>query len=136
MSAKNKTHCKRGHLMSESRTFEGNRGSSRCRICRDNYRREWENRKSVVDPDWLKKFQIKRDYNLSFEKYSALLNSQEGKCAICNENILDKPYIDHDHKTDQVRGLLCDLCNKGLGFFKDNTENLDNAIKYLKKSRI
>lgn len=40
--------------------------------------------------------------------------------------------IDHDHKTNLVRGLLCKLCNSGLGFFRDKPDFLKRAIFYLK----
>lgn len=46
---------------------------------------------------------------------------------------MQKLYIDHCHKTNQVRGLLCFSCNSALGHFKDNVESLKKAIKYLKK---
>ena len=41
--------------------------------------------------------------------------------------------IDHDHKTGEFRGILCDSCNKGLGFFYDNIDSLTRAIDYLKR---
>lgn len=44
---------------------------------------------------------------------------------------LDVVAIDHCHKTGKVRGLLCNSCNKGLGFFNDNKELLKNAIKWI-----
>ena len=49
-------------------------------------------------------------------------------CAICET---DKPgkrakrwFVDHDHKTNKVRKLLCHQCNLGLGHFKENVELL------------
>lgn len=57
-------------------------------------------------------------------------------CAICKTSLLDKKaHIDHCHKTNKVRGVLCELCNKGLGQFKDNIASLENAVKYLKESK-
>ena len=41
--------------------------------------------------------------------------------------------VDHNHVTGQIRGLLCTNCNLGIGNFKDKTELLKNAIKYLEK---
>lgn len=40
----------------------------------------------------------------------------------------------NNHKTKAVRGLLCDLCNRGLGMFRDSITNLINAADYLRKT--
>jgi hypothetical protein len=63
-------------------------------------------------------------------------NSKLGNgCAICKVELTsNKVHIDHCHSTGKVRGLLCELCNKGLGQFKDNITNLENAINYLKET--
>jgi hypothetical protein len=44
---------------------------------------------------------------------------------------LDVVAVDHCHKSGQIRGLLCNACNKGLGLFKDSPIILEKAIKYL-----
>lgn len=69
-------------------------------------------------------------YGLSLEDWHELLDKQNGVCAICGESF-DKLCVDHDHKTGQVRGLLCDKCNKGLGQFNDDVNKLARAIQYL-----
>jgi Recombination endonuclease VII len=43
-------------------------------------------------------------------------------------------HVDHCHKTNKVRGILCNGCNIGLGSFKDDINLLKNAIKYLETS--
>lgn len=77
-------------------------------------------------------------YKLTSESYNNLLFIQNNQCAICFADftwIRDKYIqIDHDHKTGEVRGILCIDCNLGLGRFKDKVENLNSAIRYLNKN--
>lgn len=79
---------------------------------------------------------LKRMYGITLEEYNALLKKQDHKCAICKG--YESSYrnevlsVDHNHDTGKIRGLLCNTCNRGLGLFKDNEENLINAINYLK----
>lgn len=64
----------------------------------------------------------------------AILKEQDNACAICCVNIEEsatKFVIDHDHRTNKVRGILCSNCNVGLGYFKDQPLRLGQAIKYL-----
>jgi hypothetical protein len=75
-------------------------------------------------------------YGLTVEQYDAMLIEQNYVCAICNKSEKSSTkgvlFIDHDHKTGKVRGLLCDTCNRGLGYFYDNKSLLRNAVEYLK----
>lgn len=62
-------------------------------------------------------------------------------CEICGQSVTAKALIhrkqmgnktvDHCHTTGQVRGVLCENCNKGLGLFKDSPERLLSAARYL-----
>lgn len=74
----------------------------------------------------------KRLYGLSQGDYAALIDAQDGKCAICKTPLGEKFHTDHCHISGVVRGLLCRGCNMGLGFFKDSASRLLNAIRYLK----
>lgn len=73
---------------------------------------------------------LKRRYGITLEDYEKMFKEQKGKCAICGIK-KDKLDIDHCHRTNKVRGLLCGSCNRALGLLKDNTEFLNNAIRYL-----
>jgi len=82
-----------------------------------------------------------KKYGITPETYQELFTKQEGKCAICSStevSVARRSYnlfVDHDHKTGKVRGLLCHHCNTGLGHYKDNTETLRKAIEYLNANR-
>jgi len=86
-------------------------------------------------------YYLKKRYGISSDDYDILLKEQSFKCKICNSppnknNTKDEVLaVDHCHKTSKVRGLLCDLCNRALGNFKDNISILENAIKYLEESK-
>lgn len=78
-------------------------------------------------------------YGLSLKEYDLLLEQQEGKCAICGtddpkgQSKAGRFYVDHNHTTGEVRGLLCNDCNTGIGLLKDNPEVLLKAALYLTK---
>jgi RecJ-like exonuclease len=78
---------------------------------------------------------LKRKYKINVNEYNKMLEQQNFSCLICkkHESEFKKVLsIDHDHKTGKIRGLLCQFCNTGLGFFRDNINLLESAIGYLK----
>lgn len=76
-------------------------------------------------------------FGMTMDEYLEKVQQQDNKCAICGAEHSDENrkvlVIDHNHETDNIRGLLCGNCNKGLGHFKDNITHLQNAIDYLRK---
>ena len=75
-------------------------------------------------------------YNLTPIDYENLLKKQNYKCAICGSsnpgNTHKKHFsVDHCHKTNKVRGLLCHKCNTSLGGFNDSPKLLKLAVCYL-----
>ena len=77
---------------------------------------------------------LKRTYRISIEEYEKKLIGQNGSCAICKGRCSSgrKLAVDHNHKSGNVRGLLCNHCNRGLGYLKESSEIISNALKYLK----
>lgn len=85
---------------------------------------------------------LKYRYGLTRDLLEEMFLDQEGKCAICQSEVvlpngegksIGTANIDHCHKTGRVRGLICTFCNHGLGSFRDNPEALESAIRYLKE---
>lgn len=98
------------------------------------YCRNWKNK----NPKRYKEKNVLYKYKIDFNQFETLLKQQNYSCAICNKQstkLKRSLCVDHCHTTNKVRGLLCDSCNNGLGRFKDNINNLKNAIKYLKQYR-
>lgn len=56
-------------------------------------------------------------FPFTWDKYQEDLKAQDGKCKICQCK-MDKPQVDHDHVTGAYRGLLCWICNVGLGHYE------------------
>jgi transcription elongation factor Elf1 len=75
---------------------------------------------------------LRRKYGITSKDYDRMFIEQEGKCAICGKSE-KKLHVDHNHKTNKVRKLLCFHCNSGLGHFVENQEFLLRAIEYLKE---
>jgi ribosomal protein L35 len=78
-----------------------------------------------------KKCRLKYRYKTTPQEILQMRLRQKNRCAICDQKFIDTPSTDHNHETGAVRGLLCNLCNWGLGHFRDNPKFLASAINYL-----
>lgn len=114
------------------------RRDSTCRKCRAAATREWNARYSKTK---LLNGNLVSAYGITLAEYNAMLESQKGLCAICNqppEGTNQRNWrlsVDHCHACGDVRMLLCSKCNNGLGCFKDSPEFLAKAIEYLNQHK-
>jgi len=76
---------------------------------------------------------INKKFGLSTEQYESMVVAQKGQCALCPQVDLPEKRlaIDHDHKTGKIRALLCDRCNRGIGFFDEEPKRLRAAAEYI-----
>jgi len=133
--------------------FEGNRKmrmlrGSRCRKCHSKGQsvyyltakgketKERHNRKREYSREYYRKVDRNRalvkQYGITLEEYNSMNSLQHGACAICHDRpVIKGLVVDHDHKAGDVRGLLCNSCNRGLGYFKDDPIRLIHAAKYI-----
>ena len=96
--------------------------------------KKWASKKRASDPLYARKSKLKYKYNLTLADYDKMLGAHDGKCAICggvNKNGR-RLCVDHNHKTNKIRGLLCKDCNLILGFAKDSVGTLLTAVTYLR----
>ena len=86
--------------------------------------------------------QLRTTYGITDAEFNALWAVQKGRCAICTtvlalppvrRGTTNAPCLDHDHTSGKLRGLLCMLCNRGLGNFKDSVEALKTAADYVRR---
>ncbi len=74
-------------------------------------------------------YHLRRRYGITGEEADAMLERQDGLCAICRS--APAAHVDHDHETGAVRALLCFNCNGGLGQFRDDPLLLQLAAAYV-----
>lgn len=111
-----------------------------CKECAKQKLTEWK----AENPDRYKIAQrrsyLMKTFGITQAEFEALFAEQGYVCAICGNEPNDrrgfKPHIDHDHVTGEVRGVLCQSCNMGLGNFKDDRALLLAAIDYLDQGSV
>lgn len=77
---------------------------------------------------------LKKAFGLTVQQYDEMLVEQGGRCALCGSDFpggRGRFVVDHCHDTGKIRGLLCNLCNVGLGALRDSPQLLQKAIHYL-----
>lgn len=87
-----------------------------------------------------RQFNLRHIYGMTIEEYNAMLEEQNGVCAICG-----KPetatrdgqalplHVDHCHTTDAIRGLLCAKCNTALGLMHEDPDRIKALLKYIEE---
>ena len=112
---------------------------SRCNFCLNKEHKKW-----VEDnPEKVKEYRLKDPWtlvkrckrrNITPKELVDAYEKQNGCCAICLSVIqISNSAIDHNHSTNDFRGILCKKCNRALGLFGDNPTTIKNAFNYLLK---
>ena len=95
-----------------------------------NKNKNWSNN----NPEKRRSNRLEKRYGITLEEYNQILKKQNECCKICKRHqteFMINLAVDHDHKTNKVRGLLCMGCNRALGYFRDSPECCNTAADYL-----
>lgn len=115
---------------------KGNRSGhhNECKVCFENRRRAYRKAR----PDIALNQSLRDRFGITLDEYKQKLLQQKGVCAICGKpetltfkGKLRSLSVDHNHITNQIRGLLCDSCNKVIGFAKEDISILESTVRYL-----
>jgi len=118
-SSKTCTEC---DLIKNVSEFHRNKDSpdgfhSKCKACKNGKAREYYNsgvENTRTAGHNAREYHLKKTYGITTEQYEALLKTQNSSCAICEKPSSEEKRsfaVDHDHKTGEIRGLLCHYCN-------------------------
>ena len=94
---------------------------SRCKSCQGKQRVSY----------WKPHEVMRRKFKITEEQYQKMMEPDD--CPCCGRR-MEKKCIDHCHKTEKIRGVICNNCNTALGLIDDNKETLSNLIQYLERS--
>ncbi len=88
------------------------------------------------DREYSLKSALKTKYDMTLDQYYDMVKAQENKCAICKSTDPKRKnslrfFVDHDHKTNKVRGLLCHRCNLAVGWMEDQVTIVEAVKEYL-----
>lgn len=128
--SRNYHHQNREKILARKQSYRDARSEEINRKRKDHY---LQNKEQIRERVLIKK------YGITLEQFDALLVVQNGRCAICGGREpggrYGQWYVDHDHITGIVRGLLCNRCNISLGKFEDDPDLLEKAAAYVRAHR-
>jgi hypothetical protein len=87
----------------------------------------------------VRKYNLPTKYGITAQDYAEKLLKQGGKCGCCGNRLepdgkkMSRPCVDHNHKTGEVRDILCGRCNIAAGNLMDSHEFAEKLSAYLKK---
>lgn len=102
------------------------------------YRRRYRRAHKAAFPDLYTDLHYRGLYGIGEADYQLMAAKQNHCCAICRHPEAEERTgkvrrlaVDHNHETCAVRGLLCQSCNKMIGYARDKPSRLYAAIAYL-----
>lgn len=123
--------------------------SYRCKVCDGKARQKWTRNNPERSYRSVRSKQLKYKYGITLDQYEELLKSQDECCAICGlhytenkvishgkKHVTHNLSVDHNHKTGDVRGLLCNQCNCGLGLLGDTEKSIEKVLVYLNNASV
>jgi len=133
MSTKLCSKCKKNKTLSEFYK-DKQKKDGYCSICKKcqylYYKKTYKKRYECA-----RSCELKRKYNLTLKEYNIMFEEQKGLCAICKEPSIGRMLsVDHNHKTGQIRKLLCIRCNTLVGHFESRYDLVSKILKYLKEN--
>lgn len=108
--------------------------SSYCKSCSKEVEKEDKFRHPEKHRARSKKIALKNSFGISLEEYYAISAMQNNVCAGCGGVDLDGRALAVDHKHNEdgaIRGLLCSMCNQGIGLLKDDPIILRKLADYI-----
>lgn len=87
---------------------------SNCKVCHNTPIYERVAANPIKHKSSLREYHLKRTYGITIQQYNQLLENQKGGCAMCGKTPEEEKRnlaVDHNHKTGEIRGLLCGFCN-------------------------
>lgn len=146
--------CSKCNLSKDPSEFPKQKHGRVCKLCRNKQQKDWRTRNPGKYSIYSKRWQVKypdrykastkkwekanrtKDYLLQYrygiteKQFEEIATSQNSSCAICHDGDREL-VVDHDHVTNQVRGLLCKPCNMALGLLRDNPDIIHSAKEYI-----
>lgn len=119
------------------------RNPERVNAARNEHRkRNHAHHREVMRAHYRNNLSLYRGYNLGRygitpADYDALLADQGGACACCGSTTNrngKRLFVDHDHETGAIRGILCLNCNRGLAALGDTIVGVRRALAYLERA--
>jgi hypothetical protein len=96
--------------------------------------RRWREKNALKHKDARRHRYLMTKYGITGVDYDAALSERDGKCDICQnpqKTEEGRLFVDHDHETGRVRGLLCVGCSSALGKFGDTADGIRRALAYI-----
>lgn len=101
---------------------------------------EYRKRRYLTIKDKMRTRELRIKYGLSREEFNEMGRLAGWKCEICSLPVREgvkgrsQLHLDHCHTTGKPRGILCSVCNTGIGKLGDNAKSLERALAYLSRA--